>query len=120
MHNFGRESGFLEVRLEVRLEVLWPIWGLLELAILLLKVSRLSTVLTRALGLVWGPIFGHFREKCLRFLFFSDFALKKIRVQGLDFLSKDFLSKTQGLLGACPPAWLPVGPIARPPRASTW
>ena len=37
--------------------------------------------------------FGHFCEKCERFLNFSNFALKKFRVQGLDFLSKDFLSK---------------------------
>ena len=37
--------------------------------------------------------FGHFREKCERCLNFLDFALKTIRVQGLDFLSTDFLSK---------------------------
>ena len=37
--------------------------------------------------------FAHFCEKCERFLNFSNFALKKFRDQGLDFLSKDFLSK---------------------------
>ena len=37
--------------------------------------------------------FGHFCEKCERLLNFSNFALKKFRVQGLDFLSNDFLSK---------------------------
>ena len=37
--------------------------------------------------------FGHLCEKCERLLNCSNFALKKFRVQGLDFLSKDFLSK---------------------------
>ena len=37
--------------------------------------------------------FGRFREKCERFLIFSNFALKKFRLQGLDVLSKDFLAK---------------------------
>ena len=100
----------MDVRLEVRRDVLWPIWGFLDLAILLLKVSRLSTVLTRALELVWGPIFGNFREKCLRFLNFSNFALKTFRVQGLDFLSTDFLSKAEGVLGLLRRAGFPRRP----------
>ena len=43
--------------------------------------------------------FGHFCEKCERCLIFSNFALKKLRVQGLDFLSKDFLSECWGVWG---------------------
>ena len=67
----SRGSGLSAGFCEVRLEVLWPIWCFLDLAILLLKASRLSALLTRALELVWGAIFGHFREKCLRLLNFQ-------------------------------------------------
>ena len=73
------------------MELLWPIGSDLDLATLLEKVLRLSAVLTRALELVWGPVFGHFPEKCLRFLIFFNFALKKFEAQSLNFLSNNFV-----------------------------
>ena len=39
-----------------------------------------------------GPIFGYFWQKCERFSNFSNFNLKKLHLQGLNFLSNNFLS----------------------------
>ena len=52
---------------------------------------------TFALTRVWEPIFVSFREKCEQFLIFCDFALKKFRVQSLDFLIKNFLIVVLGV-----------------------
>ena len=46
------------------MELVWPIYGPLDLTIHLRKVFRLLVFLARAPELVWGPIFGRFREKC--------------------------------------------------------
>ena len=56
-------SKFL-VTLEVRLELLWPILGPLDLVIHLGKVSRLRISSARAPELVWEPFFDRFPEKC--------------------------------------------------------
>ena len=56
-------SKFL-VTLEVRLELLWPILGPLDLAIHLGKALRLRISSARAPELIWEPFFDRFREKC--------------------------------------------------------
>ena len=55
-------SKFLVI-LEVRLELLWPILGPLDLVIHLGKVSRLRIFSARAPELIWEPFFDRFREK---------------------------------------------------------
>ena len=69
------------VTLEVCLELVWPIGGLLDLGILVQRFLRISAHLARALELVWGPISVLFGERRERFLNFSKFALKTFRVQ---------------------------------------
>ncbi len=46
------------------MELLWPMYGPLDLNIQLRKVFRLFVFLARAPELVWAPIFSRFREKC--------------------------------------------------------
>ena len=43
-------------------------------------------------GACLRPDFGHFREKCERFLKISNFEMKKSAIQSLNFLSRSFLS----------------------------
>ena len=60
-------------------------------------VFRISAALARARELIWGPIFGHFPQKCERFLNFCKFTLKKFEVQSPDFLCNDFLCLVWGV-----------------------
>ena len=71
------------------MELLWPIGSLLDLDNLLQMVFRIFAALTRARELIWGPVFGHFPEKCERFLNFCNFTFKKCQVQSLTFLSNN-------------------------------
>ena len=84
MSLFGRRSRFLGVRLGL----LWAVSGLLDLAVHIGNVFQLSPQVVRAQELIWGPVFGYFREKCERFLNVCNFALKKFEAQSLDFLLK--------------------------------
>ena len=79
------------------MELLWPIGGLLDLDNLIQMLFRISAALTRALELIWEPVFGYSREKCERFLNVCDFTFKKFEVLGLDFLCNDFLCVVWGV-----------------------
>ena len=87
-------------------------------------VFQIFAALTRARELIWGPVFGHFPEKCERFVIFCNIALKKLEVRSLNFLFNNFLFAVWGVRGggeAAGPGEPPVrygcspGPVPRPP-----
>ena len=73
------------------LELCWPIRDLLDPKTRFCIARQRSVEVTRALELIWDPIFDHFREKCEGFPNFVNFTFKKSTSQGFDFLCNNFL-----------------------------